>query len=169
MDFYNEWLDRYDRKAVPELDTRGGRWTENIACYVGQGFVGLAADQVLLKAYDGTTLTENPQLSTLIQWMRDSFMSPNDGVRLIPPEGAHSFNFEPGRMGRNVLLAFCSEGRQGRSATSRRKSIGSKPMARRGTKPDVHSELFTDYGPVFHYDFGGPARELCPFAKTSSA
>jgi hypothetical protein len=23
-------------------------------------------------------------------------------------------------------------------------------------KPDVHSELFTDYGPVFHYDFGGP-------------
>ncbi len=90
MSYYNEWLDRYDRKDVPELNTKGGRWTENIACYVGQCFSALQVSQESLKAYDGTSLGQNPQLLTLIRWMRDSFMSPHDGVRMIPPEGAHS-------------------------------------------------------------------------------
>ncbi len=28
-------------------------------------------------------------------------------------------------------------------------------QGKEGTKPDVRSILYTDYGPIFHYDFGG--------------
>jgi len=155
MDFYNEWLDKYERKDVPELNTKGGRWTENIACYVGQCFVGLAPDQILLKWYDGTELTKNPQLPMLIRWMRDSLMSPNDGVRMIPPEGAHSFNFEPDRIGRKVLFQLCKEIADAAPQLSA-EMHWMETNGKEGTKPDVHSALFTDYGVVFHHDFGGP-------------
>ncbi len=33
MRFWNEWLDVYTRRADPRLNTQGGRWMENIACY----------------------------------------------------------------------------------------------------------------------------------------
>jgi hypothetical protein len=155
MDFYTEWLDRYERKDVAALNTRGGRWTENIACYVGQVLVGLDVSQKCLRAYDGTSLTSDPQLAALLGWMRDSFMSPQDGVRLIPPEGAHSFNFEPGRIGRKVLFDFCAEIAEEQPQLSQ-EMRWMETNGREGTKPDIHSGLYTDYGPVFHYDFGGP-------------
>ena len=33
MRFWNEWLDVYTRRANPRLNTCGGRWMENVACY----------------------------------------------------------------------------------------------------------------------------------------
>jgi|GEM_PF-1494135 len=155
MEFYNEWLDKYERKDAPELNTKGGRWTENIACYVGQCFVGITPDQTLLKSFDGTSLTKDARLQQLIRWMRDSFMSPSDGVRLLPPEGAHSFNFEPDHIGRKVLFQLSAEMAEDAPELSQ-EMRWIETNGKEGKKPDVHSELFTDFGPVFHYDFGGP-------------
>jgi len=158
MSFYNEWLDVYDRKDVPEINNKGGRWTENISCYVGQCFVGLATSQRALQAYDGTSLGKNPQLLMLIRWMRDSFMSPHDGVRLIPPEGAHANNFEPEgdsiKTFRKTFFTFCADLAPDDPQLAREmKWI--ETNGQEGKKPDLHSALYTDYGPVFHYDFGG--------------
>ncbi|MBL7187726.1 MAG: hypothetical protein ISS70_15495 [Phycisphaerae bacterium] len=154
MSCYDEWLDRYDRKDVPELNTKGGRWTENIACYVGQCFTGLEVAQQSLEYYDGTSLGQNPQLFALIRWMRDSFMSPHDGVRRIPPEGAHSIAFEPGGHFWETFFKFCAElAPDDPQLAQEMRWI--ETNGKEGEKPDLQSALYTDYGLVFHYDFGG--------------
>ena len=154
MGWYDEWLDRYERKDIPELNTKGGRWTENISCYVGQCFTALQVSQECLKAFDGTSLGKNPQLLTLIRWMRDSFMSPHDGVRLIPPEGAHSFAFDFSQDFATVFFKFCAE-LSADDPTLAAEMRWIRTNGKEGTRPDIRSELFTDYGPVFHHDFGG--------------
>ena len=154
QDYYDEWLDRYDRKDVPELNTKGGRWTENISCYVGQCFSALQVSEQCLKVYDGSSLGKNPQLLTLIRWMRDSFMSPQDGVRMIPPEGAHSFTFQPERPFNKIFFQLCDElAPDDPQLAAEMKWIHTN--GKEGVKPDIRSELFTDYGAVLHADFGG--------------
>jgi hypothetical protein len=114
----------------------------------------MAVSQRCLKAYDGTSLGQNPQVFALIRWMRDSFMSPHDGVRRIPPEGAHSVAFDPGGGTWEAFFKFCADlapddpqlGQEMRWIETNGKE---------GKKPDLHSALYTDYGPVFRYDFGG--------------
>jgi len=155
MQFYSEFMDRYERKDVPELNTVGGRWTENIACYVGACYFYLMNSQEALKAYDGTSLGKNPQLLSLIRWMRDAMMSPQDGVRMIPPEGAHSHSGEPGMPFYNCFFAFCQD-LAADDPLLAREMQWIQTNGAQGTKPDIHSALYTDYGPVFHYDFGGP-------------
>ena len=156
MGFYNEWLNTYDRKDVPELNTKGGRWTENIACYLGACLKRLEFEQRCLKAYDGTSLGQNPQLFILLRWMRDSFMSPHDGVRLVPPEGAHSAAFLPtvGQKFWSVLFRLCAElAPDDPQFAQEMRWI--ETNGKEGKRPDLHSSLYTDYGPVFRYDFGG--------------
>ena len=153
--YFDEWLDRYDRKDVPELNTKGGRWTENISCYVGQCFSALQMSEESLKSYDGSSLGKNPQLLTLVRWMRDSFMSPQDGVRMIPPEGAHSFSIQPERPFNKIFFKFCDE-LAGDDPQLAAEMQWIHTNGKKGAKPDIRSELFTDYGPVFHSDFGGP-------------
>ncbi|MCX7011057.1 MAG: hypothetical protein NTW86_00570 [Candidatus Sumerlaeota bacterium] len=154
MSCYNEWLDQYDRKDVPELNTKGGRWTENIACYVGTCFRALEVSQKCLQAYDGTSLGQNPQVFALIRWMRDSFMSPHDGVRRIPPQGAHSAALDPGGGSWEALFQFCADlAPDDPQLAQEMRWI--ETNGQEGRKPDLHSALYTDYGPVFRYDFGG--------------
>ena len=154
MSCYDEWLDQYDRKDVPELNTKGGRWTENIACYVGTCFRALEVSQRCLKAYDGTSLGRNPRVFALIRWMRDSFMSPHDGVRRVPPEGAHSAALDPGGGSWEAFFKFCEDlAPDDPQLAQEMRWI--ETNGKEGRKPDVHSALYTDYGPVFRYDFGG--------------
>ncbi|MFH1499951.1 MAG: hypothetical protein ABII82_19240, partial [Verrucomicrobiota bacterium] len=157
LGFYAEFLDRYARKDRPELNTRGGRWTENIACYLGQCLDGILTSHRALKAYDGTSLGKNPDLLALLRWVRDAFMSPHDGARLIPPQGAHSRAFEPGRHFWEVLGELAVEIADDDPVLSQ-ELRWIMTNGKEGKKPDVRSALFTDYGPVFHHDFGG-ARE----------
>ena len=154
LDFFNEWIDTYMHKDVPELNTRGGRWTEDIACYTGQSLLGTLTAQKGLEAYDGTSLGKNPDTLKLILWMRDSLMSPHDGVRMVPPEGAHARAMEPGGTFWKDFYQFCAE-----IAPDDPLLAGEmrwmETNGKEGTKPDVRSGLFTDYGAVLHYDFGG--------------
>ena len=150
-----EWFDRYTRKDVPELNTKGGRWTENISCYWGQSLTALLDAEISLKSYDGTSIGKNPDFINIIRWMQGAFMSPQDGVRMVPPEGAHSHSMIPGgRFWRN-FFRLCEETAPDNPQLAREmKWI--ETNGKEGAKPDVHSALYTDYGPVFHYDFGGP-------------
>lgn len=154
MNCYNEWIDTYTRKAVPELNTKGGRWTENISCYVGQSITGLEESQLCLKSYDGTSLGKNPRLLELIRWMRDAMMSPHDGQRMAPSQGAHSAAFTPGGQFWLTFYKFCDElaADDPQLAAEMR---WMKSNGKEGSKPDIRSALYTDYGPVFHQDFAG--------------
>ena len=154
MSFYKEWLNIYARKDVPELNTKGGRWTENIACYVGTGLYALDAAQQCLKAYDGTSLAQNPQLFALLRWMRDSFMSPHNGVRMIPPQGAHAATAAPGGKLPEGLFKFC-ELLAPDDPQLAKEMRWIQTNGKEGKRPDLRSALYTDYGPVFRYDFGG--------------
>lgn len=131
-----------------------GRWTENIACYLGASIFGLEDSQKCLKAYDGTSLGSNPRLLDLIRWVRDAMMSPHNGVRMVPPQGAHSAAMTPGGQAWTTFCDLCQE-----IAPEDPKLAAEmqwmKSNGKEGTKPDIHSALYTDYGPVFHYDFGG--------------
>ena len=154
MNCYNECIDKYNRKDVPELNTKGGRWTENIACYLGGCILHWEDAQKCLKADDGTSLGRNPQLLALIRWMRDSFMSPHDGVRRVPPEGAHSAAFAPGGEVWQAFFRLCTDlAPDDPQLAQEMRWI--ETNGREGRKPDLHSALYTDYGPVFRYDFGG--------------
>jgi len=152
--YFDEFLDKCERKDVPELNTKGGRWTENIACYWGQSMIGILNSQRALKSYDGTTLANNPRLRELIHWMRDAMMSPHDGQRMVPPEGAHSYSFHPGSVAWKSLFELSAE-----LATVDPRLAQDmhwiETGGKEGVTPDVRSALYTDYGVVFHYDFGG--------------
>ena len=156
MNYFEEWMDVYCRRDVPEFNTKGGRWTENIACYTGQTFVGLLDSEKALRSYDGTTLASKPQLLAMIRWMQCATMSPHKGVRMIPPQGAHSRAFEPsdGHSFWKTFYMMCE-------AIAPTDPVLAKEMkwmetnGKEGQKPDLKSTLFTDYGAVFHYDFGG--------------
>ena len=155
MSYINEFLDQYTHKAVPELNTKGGRWTENIACYWGASNSGLLQEQVGLKAYDSSSIGGNPNLQDTIRWTRDAFMSPHDGVRMMPPEGAHAVNALPGRTFVRNFFRLCEEiAKDNPQLAAEVKWI--ETNGKEGTEPDIHSILYTDYGPIFHYDFGGP-------------
>jgi hypothetical protein len=155
LGYAGEWFDRYTRKDVPELNTKGGRWTENICCYWGQSLTALLEAEMSLKSYDGTSIGRNPDFINILRWMQGAFMSPHDGVRMVPPEGAHSHSMLPGgRFWRN-FFRLCEEVAPENPQLAREmKWI--ETNGKEGAKPDVRSALYTDYGPVFHYDFGGP-------------
>jgi hypothetical protein len=87
--------------------------------------------------------------------MRDSFMSPHDGVRMIPPQGAHSRAFEPSQRFWNSFFQFCAMIAPD-AAQLAQEMRWVETNGKEGTKPDVKSTLFTDYGPVMRHDFGGP-------------
>ncbi len=154
LGYFDELLDKYERKDVPELNTRGGRWTENIACYWGQSMVGILNSELALKSYDGTTLARNPRIFELIRWMRDALMSPQDGQRLVPPQGAHALGFIPGGVYWKSLFQLSDELASGDPHLAK-DMRWIESQGKEGTKPDVRSVLYTDYGPIFHYDFGG--------------
>ena len=154
MEYFNEWIDTYSRKDDAALNTKGGRWTENISCYVGQCFIGVLESQRSIKKFDGTSLYKNPQLLSLVRWMRDAMMSPHDGVRMVPPQGAHARGFEPNGQFWKAFFQFCAEMAPDEPGLAK-EMRWMETNGKNGQKPDVRSALFTDYGPVFHYDFGG--------------
>ena len=117
----------------------------------------LDLSQRCLKAYDGTSLGQNPQLFAWIRWMRDSFTSPHDGVRRIPPRARMRTAFERqgGQGFWDAFFSLCAELAPDDPQLAQ-EMHWIETNGREGRKPDLHSALYTDYGPVFHYDFGGP-------------
>lgn len=159
MGYFKEWLDTYQRSADPEHNALGGRWTESIACYSGQSLVGLLESHKAMAAYDGTDLINtNPRVADWLRWYRDVIMSPNDGVRLVPPQGAHSRAFEPGYRHarfRETLFEVAAILAKSNPRIAA-EMLWIKTNGKEGTGPKAASCLYVDYGPVFHYDFGGP-------------
>ena len=90
MKFYKEWMEVYGRKSDAEHNALGGRWTENIACYSGTSLQALLRCAKGLEIHDGTDVLNHPMLRDWVEWYLQSFMSPHNGARRVPPEGAHA-------------------------------------------------------------------------------
>ena len=157
MGYFDEFLDAYQRKDDPQHNAIGGRWTENIACYSGTALIALLHEHEALQRFDGTDLLADPRVHAWIRWYRDSMMSPHDGVRLVPPEGAHATSFDPDSVQGHYKTLFEGARRMANSAPQlSRQMRWIETNGREGERPPVESVLIRDYGPVMRHDFGGP-------------
>ena len=155
LKYYHEWLDTYQRHADPASGAIGGRWTENIACYSGQALEGLLHAADALRSYDGTDLLDHPRVRDWIGWYVQSMMAPHEGVRMVPPEGAHTASFEPGMKFHKTLFEIARQMKPTAPELSAQMAwIGTN--GREGSRPPLRSVLVRDYGPVLRHDFGGP-------------
>ncbi|HUW32129.1 MAG TPA: hypothetical protein VM223_11000, partial [Planctomycetota bacterium] len=160
--FFDEWIATYQRDPDPEHNAIGGRWTENIACYSGTALVATLHCHKALRKFDGgrpgrTDLLDHPRIRSWIAWYLNAMMSPHEGVRLVPPEGAHSRALEPGNEHSYHSALFEIARLMKNSAPELSEQMRwIETNGREGTKPPLWSVLVADYGPVLRYDFGGP-------------
>ncbi|MER7250631.1 fibronectin type III domain-containing protein [Kribbella sp. NPDC000426] len=89
------------RPDVPAWQAQGGRWTENLACYVW-GPVDLLVHfgHLLRRFFDGRNRLARPETSALGYWLLNTLAAPMHrygGVRTLPPQGAHAHGREPSR------------------------------------------------------------------------
>jgi hypothetical protein len=83
-------------------------------------------------------------------------MSPHEGQRLVPPEGAHAYAFEPQINNYWPVLSRISDLMSDSSPQLSAEMAWIRSNGRMGTRPNLQSTLIRDYGPVMRYDFGGP-------------
>jgi hypothetical protein len=163
MKFYNEFLDYFDRKSVPEKNTLAGRWYENVACYAATTLEGFLVASKGFRIYDGSSILDNPQAQDFVSWWMNT-MAPVENVvqggpvsRYSPPMGAHGDNTRPDGLYEDLFVELSKE----LMLSDKTKTLGEGLLwcatsGREGVKPDLKSSLYTDYGPVMRYDFGGP-------------
>ena len=166
LEYYREWLATYQRQPDASCGAIGGRWTENIACYSGQALKGALEAAVAMRVYDGSDLLNQPGIRAWVRWYLEAMMAPQDGVRLVPPEGAHAVAFEPGRKHsfHDVLFEVARQIRSTAPELSAQMAWV-ESNGRQGARPSLHSLLVRDYGPVFRYDFGGPHEAYAHFLQ----
>jgi uncharacterized protein YjdB len=159
MEFYAKWLDEYCRKANPALNASGGRWTENIATYALASLRPLHDAYYALKQYDGTDLYGDDAFLDWMEWMHNALVPTENGVRQLPPQGAHAADKDlGGGEFAGLLDEITAALRQGESARGVRLGqewLWSLTKGSEGINPQLHSRLYTDYGAILRYDFGG--------------
>ncbi len=164
--FYREWLKNYGRQRDTRHNAMGGRWTENIACYSGTSLQALLRCARGLEILDGTDLLAEPMLHDWVRWYLHSLMSPHKGVRRVPPEGAHAGAFAVG--GGYWLSLFEIAQRLKKTAPKLSAQMRwIETLGKDGQRPNLHSVLIRDYGPVMRHDFGGPRESYLHLMQTS--
>ncbi|MDQ3621876.1 MAG: hypothetical protein M3463_05205, partial [Verrucomicrobiota bacterium] len=157
MGYFREWLAAYQREADARHNAAGGRWTENIACYSGAALLPLLHSHVALQRYDQTDLLAHPRMHAWVRWYRDAMMSPHEGQRYVPPEGAHADSFDPNNARGFWPVLFDVARRMKNSAPALSEEMRwIETNGREGKKPAVASMLIKDHGPFLRHDFGGP-------------
>ncbi|MDR3260574.1 MAG: hypothetical protein LBT78_01925, partial [Tannerella sp.] len=165
----------HTRPEEPAWDAKGGRWTENMACYTW-AFLRptIQATFLLHHYYDGKNRLLQPNLSQYADWLLNGLTTPLDiegGKRGMPPQGAHvRLNVPPNYLyllGEEMkqydpLLSeylswvaspanphFESKGNWEKAMMSHFKHSG-------GTNPHLRSAKYTGYGLTMRSDFGKP-------------
>jgi hypothetical protein len=170
-------LQFHTRPNVPAWDAKGGRWTENLACYVWASLRNTTRTAFLLHHYyDDKNRLLQPNFSSLANWLMNSLAAPlniENGLRAMPPQGAHHLRDVPP----NVLYLIGQELRyydpilaehimwstspdlppfETASDNITEQLIKSKQLNTGGTNPNLKSEKFTGYGYIMRNGFGTP-------------
>lgn len=162
-------LKYHTRPPVRSWGAAGGRWTENLGCYVWAALVPLVRTAwALRKAHHADALL-HPKLSLLGRWLLESLSAPLAGSRSYPPQGAHSGGhhdpFHPPYILRVLgellmsydpllgegLLAVCPADAPGFEDKGggdiwRQMLHGGGYSGNRGTRPELGSVKHTGYG-----------------------
>jgi hypothetical protein len=149
--FWNEWLDVYTRRANPRLNTHGGRWMENVACYwlASLMHAEFAADAMI--HCDNTQILAHPLFKDVVRWTLDALAPCEEPCRRLVPIGAHARgDVEAGRLRQAAELLHKSD------PALAGQLLWCLTDGKEGTRPELRSRLYTDYGAVLWYDFGGP-------------
>jgi len=155
--YYQQWLDTYQRDPDPKHNALGGRWTENIACYSGTSLAAVLHSHLALQSFDATDLLDHARIRSWVRWYLNAMMSPHEGVRLVPPEGAHARAFEPGNAhGYYDVLFEIADRMKGSAPELAGNMRWIRTGGKEGRSPQLKSVLIADYGPVLRHDFGGP-------------
>jgi hypothetical protein len=170
-------LQYHTRPTIPVWDSKGGRWTENLACYVWESFKNSTRTSFLLHYfYDGKNRLLQPNISLIANWLMNSLAAPLDienGKRAMPPQGAHHRVDVPPRQ-----LYFLGEGLryydpilsehimwmaspdnppfEASPDNPIELLMKSKQWRNGGTNPNLKSEKFTGYGYILRSGFGTP-------------
>ena len=149
--YWNEWLDVYTRRVNPGLGTWGGRWMENVACYwmASLKHAELAADAMI--HCDNTQIFAHPLFKDLVRWTLDALAPCEESCRRLVPIGAHAYgHVETEQLRQAAELLDKSD------PVLARHLLWCLTNGKQGTKPDLRSRLYTDYGAVLWHDPGGP-------------
>lgn len=83
-------LKYHTRPSVEQWGSKGGRWTENLGCYVFAAFNPMIKAQALLNRSYGEHVLLYPNFRLVAQCLLDSLSAPVEGERTFSPMGAHS-------------------------------------------------------------------------------
>ncbi|RAV06388.1 hypothetical protein [Paenibacillus sp. YN15] len=166
------------RPQVTSWGAEGGRWTENLGCYVWAALVPMVRTAWALRKVHGLNILANPALPPLARWLLDSMTAPVAGVRTYPPQGAHSaahldplpapyilrvlgellMQYEP-LLGEH-LLSVCPADAPGFESSGGdvwRQMLDSGWKDNPGTQPGWQSRKYTGYGYVLRSAGGTPS------------
>jgi hypothetical protein len=166
------------RPQVKSWGAEGGRWTENLGCYVWAALVPMVRTAWALRRVHGLNILAVPALPPLARWLLDSMAAPVAGVRTYPPQGAHSaahldphpapyilrvlgellMQYEP-LLGEQ-LLSVCPAGAPGFETSGGdvwRQMLDSGWKENAGTQPRWQSRKFTGYGYILRSAVGTPS------------
>ncbi|MBL7040000.1 MAG: hypothetical protein ISR77_15290 [Pirellulaceae bacterium] len=149
--FWSEWLDVYTRRTNPGLNTHGGRWMENIACYWHASLLRSFYPAEAMSRCCDTEIYDHPLFKDLIRWTLDGLAPTEESCRRLVPIGAHARGDVEGERMRGA--AELLEKSDPTLAGQLRWCLTD---GREGIKPELRSRLYTDYGAVMWYDSGGP-------------
>jgi hypothetical protein len=165
----------HTRPNVLSWDAKGGRWTENMACYTW-AFLRptIKSTSLLHHAYDGKNRLLQPNISLYADWLLNGLTTPlisEGGKRGLPPQGAHARYTIPS----NLLYILGQELKYYDPILSEYISWVSTPKYpyfeskgdwedsvlekydyRGGTNPHLKSSKYTGYGITLRSDFGKP-------------
>ncbi|HET6298459.1 MAG TPA: hypothetical protein VFG33_34115, partial [Kribbella sp.] len=168
------------RPDVPAWQAQGGRWTENLACYVwGPVELLVLFGHLLRRFFDGHNRLARPETSALGYWLLNTLSAPMHrygGRRTLPPQGAHAHGKGPSRAFRvlgqelanydpllaEYLLWAAPPGTEereprGPSSYDTWSHLQSGDwFDNAGTDPELESAKFTGYGFVLRAAVGTP-------------
>ncbi|WP_168119604.1 fibronectin type III domain-containing protein [Paenibacillus sp. HB172176] len=171
-------LKYHTRPAVAAWEAEGGRWTENLGCYVWACIVPMTRAGWCVRRTFGESAPLYPNLRKLGNWLLGTLSAPVGGTRTYPPQGAHSgvhqdpmrptyvlrvlagmlANYDPELS--EGLFAVCPRNSEGFESKGKgdvwRRMLQDDGMNRDGTAPQLRSTKFTGYGFVLRSEVGSP-------------
>lgn len=187
-----EWVEQFDRSLEwnmrvhtradqEQIDARGGRWTENVACYVWAFLKPVMKTAFMLHYYyTGNNHLLTAEMPKLARWILDSLASPSIDVqsgvvqptRLLLPQGAHAWRRVPPwsfrQLGHElmqydpmtaeaILWATSPDDADFEATPASAWTFMQKRYApNRGTRPKLASSKYTGYGIVLRQGVGTP-------------
>jgi len=173
-------LKYHTRPDVPAWQAQGGRWTENLGCYVwGPVELMVLFSHLLRRHFDGHNRLARPETSALGYWLLNTFSAPLEawgGRRTLPPQGAHATgrpapralrvlgqelaHFDPLLSEYLLWVAPASTQDRGPRAERSYDTWGHLQSGQwhdnTGTDPELESAKFTGYGFVLRAAMGTP-------------